>query len=201
MSFGVGSSSFTERDIPHDKERDDEITDYVEENLCQVEKCMPVSNASSLKRPAQNAVPKLIDNKRKHLEKTLSAAQRDQILLQEAREDKETRRDLASSMRESSQSFTASMQNISGSLSQLANGITRSIEMLSHAILVGQSQPPPTNQNLFYQTPAHNLHPSAPYQFQHQWQGTQSSGSQQTGAHSSPVHGINLSEEDSYENL
>ena len=118
------------------------------------------------------------------MEKALSAAQRDQILLQEAKEDKETRRDLATSMRESSQSFNAAMQNISGSLSQLENGITRSIGMLSQAILIGQNQPA-MNQNLFYQTHGHNIHPSTPFQFQRQWQRTHSPGSQQTGAHSS----------------
>lgn len=34
-----------------------------------------------------NCVPKLIDNKRKHLEKKLSAAQRDGLLIKEAKED------------------------------------------------------------------------------------------------------------------
>jgi hypothetical protein len=32
-------------------------------------------------------MPKLIDNKRRHLERTLSAKQRDALLLEEAKED------------------------------------------------------------------------------------------------------------------
>ena len=62
--------------------------------------------------------PKLIDNKRKHLEKPLSVAQRDQILMTEAREDKEIRQNLASSLRESSNSFNTALQSMIGSMHQ-----------------------------------------------------------------------------------
>ncbi len=64
---------------------------------------------SSRKRPAVSAVPKLIDNKRRHMEKSLSAAQRDQLLLNEAKEDKEIRKDLSDSLRESSVMFNAAL--------------------------------------------------------------------------------------------
>ena len=52
-----------------------------------------------------NCVPQLIDNKRKHLERNLSAAQRDQLLIKEAKEDSKFKRYLANVMRESSNKF------------------------------------------------------------------------------------------------
>jgi hypothetical protein len=45
-------------------------------------------------------VPKLIDDKRKHLQKTLPARQRDALLLEDAKEDKLFRRDLTDAFRE-----------------------------------------------------------------------------------------------------
>ena len=52
------------------------------------------------KRPA-TCVTKLIDNKRKHLEKTLSAAQRDQLLIKDSNEDFQFRKDLTKAMQQS----------------------------------------------------------------------------------------------------
>lgn len=46
--------------------------------------------SGSKKRKAvaiRNGVPKLTENKRKHIERQLSAAQRDQLLLKESNED------------------------------------------------------------------------------------------------------------------
>jgi hypothetical protein len=45
------------------------------------------SNASGAqkRKATENAVPKLVDNKRKHLEKNLSAAKRDKILINEGK--------------------------------------------------------------------------------------------------------------------
>jgi hypothetical protein len=48
----------------------------------------------------KNNVTKLIDNKRRHLERHLSSAQRDQILLDEAKEDARFRKDLTKAIRE-----------------------------------------------------------------------------------------------------
>ena len=79
--------------------------------------------ASRKRSATANNVPKLIDDKRKHLEKALSAGQRDQILLAEAKEEIETRRDLAKSLRYSTDSFNAALNNISGSMFQLDNSI------------------------------------------------------------------------------
>ena len=97
----------------------------------------------------QSCVPKLIDNKRKHLEKSLSAAQRDQLLIKEAKEDAQFRRDLAEAMRQSTESFAQSIKDVSKAMADLGAGVCRSIEMLSRAMQ--QPNVPPVNQNLFYQ--------------------------------------------------
>ena len=90
-------------------------------------------------------MPKLVDNKRKHMQKTLSAAQRDQVLLNKAKEDNQFRKDLAAAMRESTNSFSKALDGMSNSMVQIGAGISRSLEVMAHAMMA------PTNQNLFYQ--------------------------------------------------
>ncbi len=82
---------------------------------------------SSRKWPAVSAVPKLIGNKIRHMEKSLSAAQRDHLLLNKAKEDKEIRKDLSDSLRESSVMFNAALQNISSSMNNFGTDICKSI--------------------------------------------------------------------------
>ena len=102
----------------------------------------------------QSCIPKLIDNKRKHLEKSLSAAQRDQLLIREAKEDAQFRRDLADAMRQSTESFAQSVKDVSKAMTDLGAGVCRSIEMLSRAMQ--QPGVSPVNQNLFYQNSNQN---------------------------------------------
>ena len=103
----------------------------------------------------KSVVPQLIHHKRRHLEKKLSSAYCDKLLLDESKEDAQFRRDLAAAMRESTVSFTASMENIGRSMTQLGNSLCQSIDMLSQVmcnngnISSGSMMPP--NQNLMYQ--------------------------------------------------
>ena len=106
------------------------------------------------KRKIVNQIPLLIDNKRKHLEKTLSAAQRDKLLLTEAREDSTLRKNLAEATKQSTELFSSALKDVSNSIVQVGNGISRSMEMMSQAIMaqvMANSQPRPFNQNHFYQ--------------------------------------------------
>ena len=84
-------------------------------------------------------VPKLIDNKRRHLERQLSAAQRDKMLLEDSQEDAMFRRDIASAMRESNETFAHSMQQMSSSIALLAQGMNRSLEVISRSTIQEQS--------------------------------------------------------------
>ena len=98
-----------------------------------------------------NCVPKLIDSKRKHLEKKLSEAQRDELLIKEVKEDGLFRKELAEAMRESTKSFSRRIESVSKAMTDLGAGVCRSIEVLSQAM-----QPTvqaPVNNTLFYQHP------------------------------------------------
>ena len=55
-------------------------------------------------------VPRLIDNKRKHLERNLSAAQRDQLFMKEMKNDAEFRKGLLQIVRESNDCFSNSVK-------------------------------------------------------------------------------------------
>ena len=99
-----------------------------------------------------DCVPKLIDKKRKFSEKNLSASQRDQILMEESKQDRESRKELAKAMRESSAAFTGAIGNISKSMNKMATTIGHSMEMLTKAMLASY-QPPQQHgiQNQYFQ--------------------------------------------------
>ena len=99
------------------------------------------------KRKSESQVPRLIDNKRKHLQKSLSAAQRDHLLLNEAKEDLQYRKDLAEAMRQSTDSFSKALEGVSNSMLQIGAGLCRSLDVMAQAMI----SPQPVNQNLFYQ--------------------------------------------------
>ena len=137
------------------------ITNNNHDNSSMVEDTEDEEQQEFVLNKRKNCVPHLIDNKRKHLERKLSAAQREQLLIREAKEDAQFRKDLSDAMRESTASFTESIKEISKSMSDIGSGICRSIEMLSHVMLQqGQNQ----NQNMFYhgQAPSYSqmLNPS-----------------------------------------
>lgn len=68
-------------------------------------------------------MPKLIDSKKKHLEKELSAAQRDELLIKEATEDGLFWKELAEAMRESTESFSQSIESVSKAMTNLGAGV------------------------------------------------------------------------------
>ena len=69
-------------------------------------------------------VPKLINEKHKHLEKP-SASHKDQLLINEAREDTKFRKDLA--MRKSAEPISQALEGISNSITQLGESICRTV--------------------------------------------------------------------------
>ena len=116
LSFGVESS--VARD--HEKQLGEENASDTSSDLSFQADHSPQGGETSseqlrsLKRSRSSSpVVQLIDNKRKHMERHLSSAKRDQILLDEAREDNKSRKDLAESMLQSNQVFAQSMQAVS----------------------------------------------------------------------------------------
>ena len=110
----------------------------------------PIKQSSSGKRKAgENQVPKLINNKQKHLEKTLSAAQIDRLLLQEAKDDAQFRKTLVETLQESNRVFAESLHGVSQSTMDLGNNFCRSMQMLTQPMTM-QSQP---QHDMLFQSP------------------------------------------------
>ena len=112
----------------------------------------------TLKRKSvENPIPKLIDNKQKHLEHQLSVSQRDQILINESKEA-QFKKDIAEAIHQSNQTLGQCMQQMSMSILQVAQGMTQSVEVMSQAMVNQNVQSP-------YQQPA-MPYPSVPsYQY------------------------------------
>ena len=86
------------------------------------------------KHESISKVPKLINQKRKHLEKNLSAAQRDKLLFEEAKEEVSFRRELSDSLKQLNDNFLKAMDSFNKTVSQLDNGLCRSIDILARAM-------------------------------------------------------------------
>ena len=191
LPYGVSSNSLhNEIGVQSDSDSEDQ-----DENLDST------GNTSVIVAPkrklAENSVVKLIDNKHKHLEKNLSAAERDKILINEAKEDKEVRQNFTAVMKDSNECFIKAMATMSESLCDFGAGISHSIEILANATAnrshtVSAAAHYPVNQNIFNQglQPYHVL--PAPYPtYQSMYSG------RETAANASS----SIDEQISYENL
>lgn len=112
-------------------------------------------------------VPKLIDNKRKHLQRQLSAAQRDKLLLQESKEDSQFKRDVVDAMKQSDKTFADAMTQMSQSIAQVGQCMAQSMQIMGQVLLQNNNQNINPHQQLH--TPsAHFPHNYVPYQFSYQ---------------------------------
>ena len=93
-------------------------------------------------------MPKLTDQKRKHLEKNLSAAQRDKLLFEEAKEEYSFIRELSDSLKQSNDKFLKVMDSFNKTVSQLGNGLCRSIDMPARAMYMPNQST--QNQNVYF---------------------------------------------------
>ena len=115
-----------------------------------------------VKKIKRNPISKLIDDKRKHLQKKLCASDREQILLNESREDSQFKRDLAEAILQSNELFAQSTKELSQSMLAMAFGITKSVEILSQALSNQnqQASPPYISKPSIY-SPAKTTFPDA----------------------------------------
>ena len=79
-----------------------------------------------------SSVPKLIGNKRRHLERQLSAAKRDALIIQETKNNANFHIDLTEAILQSNEDFASSIQQMSSSVLHIPQGMVRSIEILIH---------------------------------------------------------------------
>ena len=99
---GSGSDTTTDTSVGADQLSEERNTSSDEQSTSQQKR--------PTKSKASGPVVHLIDNKRRHMERQLSSAKRDQILIDEAREDNNSRKELADTLLQSNQVFVESMQ-------------------------------------------------------------------------------------------
>ena len=97
-------------------------------------------------------VARLIDEKRKHLERRLSASQRDTLLIKEAKEDRLERKELRDMLKSSNDSLTTALNNMSNAMLNISNTIIKTVENLStpppNTVLIN----PPTRSSIPFQS-------------------------------------------------
>ena len=101
---------------------------------------------------AVSKIPRLVD-KRKHMEKALSQAQRDQLLMNSAKEDAVMKKEMLKSFERSNKTMEESIGKMTDCLTSLGEGIATGMRMLANAIAsTHQPQPqayPPQFNNQF----------------------------------------------------
>ena len=69
------------------------------------------------------------------MERQLSAAQRDQLFMQESKEDSQFKKDMTEAIKQSDQTFANAMQQMSQSIVQVAEGLTHSMKVISQGFM------------------------------------------------------------------
>ena len=80
------------------------------------------------------SIPKFVDNKRKHMEKGLSQAQRDHLLLQQGKEDAKLKQQMVEAFDGSNQTLERSITKMTNCLTSLGEGIGSGMQMLAMAL-------------------------------------------------------------------
>ena len=144
--------------VPTNSDAEDE--GFLADNLSDLSD--PLLTSTVKKRKAQeelprnkcstsNSVPRLIDNKRKHLKRQLSVAERDKLLINEAKEEVMFRNEMTEAIKESNLTFMRAMETIGTSMTAVAQSLSKSIENMTRACIV--NDPP-----FYHQPPAAHRH-------------------------------------------
>ena len=103
-----------------------------------------------------NSVPRLIDSKRKHLERQLSAADRNKLLINEAKEEAMFRKEMTEVIKESNLTFMKAMETFGTSMTAVAQSLSKSMENMTRACIVND---PPFYHQASAPTPqCHGFH-------------------------------------------
>ena len=110
------------------------------------------ANAKGKVRVNTAKITQLVDNKRKHMERNLSQAQRDKILLSTAKDEVAMKKNLLDAFAQSNKVFEASMTKMTDCLTSLGSGIASAMQMVAMAFS-GQPQSFPLNHGQYMGTP------------------------------------------------
>ena len=92
---------------------------------------------SSKRKHDETCVPRLIDNKRRHLEKRVSQSQRDDIFLKEAKEEGLFKKELCQAIKDSNKVFADAMSDMSKSFMLMAETMKLSMQQI---VIIQQGQ-------------------------------------------------------------
>lgn len=79
-------------------------------------------------------IPKLVDNKRKHMEKRLSLAQRDQVLMSTVKDDLHIKKNMIDAIEKSNKTLDESISKMTTCLTSIGDGIAAGMQMLAMAL-------------------------------------------------------------------
>jgi hypothetical protein len=97
---------------------------------------------------AANSTPVFVDNKRKKLEKQLSAKQRDMVLINAAKKEIDLKTSIAHGLVESNKSINSAMSKMADSINSLGAGLVQGFGLLAQALSQNQQpQPQPVFGN------------------------------------------------------
>lgn len=131
----AGAESCDLSEPTHDFERSSESTSDSEINMTKKAKI------------SVSKIPQLVDNKRRHMEKALSQAKRDQILMNAAKEDLLMKKEMMSAFAQSNKTFENTMEKMTASLSLMAEGLSDGMKMIAMAMTAtSQKMQPSTHQ-------------------------------------------------------
>ena len=105
-----------------------------------------------------SSTPRIVDNKRKHLEKPISAAKRDEVLMRSAQEDLQLKRKTMEQLHESQASFQQLATSMTSSLQSIGRGISEGLGLLALALNPNVMQYPNSMRNP-YQSQFVTYHP------------------------------------------
>ena len=125
----------------------------VVETPCDKESEEPTGKAKSL-----NPTPRFVDNKRKNMEKSLSASQRDQVYLNMAKQELKLKQNIVDQLATATRESNNAIEKISQSIESVGKSISDGLFALAGALKGPPTpfqvqQPYPQQQQYFYQPP------------------------------------------------
>ena len=103
-----------------------------------------VSNKNHKRKNADGTVQTFVDNKRKQLEKNVSAAQRDQMFLKLAKDELKMKETMVASLGESATQTSKTMEKIAESISSFGKALGDGLAMIAMAMAPPQRQQVPS---------------------------------------------------------
>ena len=114
-----------------------------------------------------SSIPKLVDNKRKHMEKRLSQTQKYQFLMSTAKDDLMMKKDMLEAFEKSNKTLDDAISKMTNCLTSLGNGIAQGMQMLATAMANPRPPPPHYGQMHYNGNPQQHILPQQYYPSHH----------------------------------